>query len=72
MNPAVIGYRLSKRETSHPDTGKPNNELMGMNNKIVPSCASLNPKYALIVGIRDAHEAKHMPARKKNRLKSTR
>lgn len=71
-NPAVIGCLLSKRETSHPDTGNPRSELIGINNRMVPSWASLNPKYVLIVGMRDAQDEKHIPARKKNRLRSTR
>ena len=72
INPAVIGYRLSNRETNHPDTGNPSRELMGINNRTVPSCASLKLKNAFIVGIRDAQEEKQMPAIKKNRLKRMR
>lgn len=38
---AVIGTRLSYRETSQPEMGNPTIELIGMNNKMVPSSASL-------------------------------
>src|SRR5687767_3635907 len=53
-NEKVKGIRLSYRDTSHPDTGRPTNELMGINKRRVPSSASLYPKFVLIVGIREA------------------
>ena len=40
-NPPVNGMRLSYRETSHPENGRPIIELIGMNSRIVPSSASL-------------------------------
>lgn len=41
MKANVSGTLLSYRETSHPEIGRPINELMGMKSKIVPSSASL-------------------------------
>jgi hypothetical protein len=38
---AVIGIRLSKRETSQPDMGSPTSELMGKKIRMVPNSASL-------------------------------
>src|SRR5687768_11987794 len=67
--PIVRGSRLSKRETSHPETGRPTRELMGMNSKIVPSSASLRLKFALMVGIREVQVEKQTPERKKKMLK---
>src|SRR4051812_20962917 len=72
MKPIVKGTRLSNFETSQPENGNPISELMGMNSSIVPSSASLNPKEVLIVGIRDAHDAKQNPDRKKNILNEKR
>ena len=69
IKPAVIGILLSYRDTSQPEMGSPIKELMGINNRTVPSCASLYAKKVLMVGIRDAHVEKQTPARKKNRLK---
>ena len=40
-NPTVMGLRLSKRDTSHPEIGKPIRELIGIKSKTVPSSASL-------------------------------
>ena len=71
-NPAVSGMRLSYRDTSHPEKGKPISELSGMKSNTVPSSASLYPKVVLIVGIRDAQEEKQNPDRKKNKLRKTR
>ena len=65
MKPTTRGLRLSYRDTSHPETGKPINELIGMKSNTVPSCASLKSKNVLMVGIRDAHEEKQNPDRKK-------
>ncbi len=41
INPMVIGIRLSYFETSHPESGRPAIELIGINSRIVPSSASL-------------------------------
>lgn len=68
----IIGFRLSNFETNHPEIGKPNNELIGKINNILPSSASLRSKSDLIVGIRDAHVAKLNPEIKKNMLKAIR
>jgi hypothetical protein len=72
INAAVIGTRLSYRDTSQPEMGNPINELIGMASRIVPNCASLYPNAALIVGIREVQVEKHTPERKKNRLKTIR
>jgi hypothetical protein len=72
VNPTVIGILLSYLETSHPDSGRPINELMGMQSKMVPSSASLNANDSLMVGIREAHVEKHTPERKKNMLRKIR
>ena len=69
---AVIGTRLSYRDTSQPDIGKPTNELMGIKSRMVPSSASLYPKVVLMVGIREAQVEKQTPDRKKNTLRNTR
>ena len=37
----VMGMRLSNLDTSQPEIGKPISELIGMNNRMVPSSASL-------------------------------
>ncbi len=37
----VMGWRLSNRDTSHPERGKPASELMGIKSNTVPSSASL-------------------------------
>lgn len=71
-NAIAMGQRLSYLETSHPETGSPNNELMGIKSRIVPSSASLYPKVVLMVGIRDAHEAKQNPDKKKKILSEMR
>ena len=72
MNATDIGFLLSKRATNHPDTGRPMRELMGINNNMVPSCASLYPKNVLIVGILEAQVEKQIPERKKKMLKKMR
>src|SRR5688500_5738460 len=71
-NPPVSGTRLSYRETSQPENGKPISELMGINNRMVPNSASLYPKFVLIVGILEAQEAKQNPDKKKNKLRKNR
>ena len=58
---AAIGNRLSNRDTSHPEIGRPTNELSGMVSKMVPSTASLYPKFDLMVGILDAQLEKQIP-----------
>src|SRR5690606_17434172 len=72
IKPQVIGTRLSYLETSHPESGKPNNELMGIQRRIVPNSASFRSKAVFIVGIRDVHDVKQNPERKKNRLRNRR
>lgn len=72
MNAAVNGTRLSYRDTSQPDIGKPINELIGMKRRMVPNSASLYPKVVLIVGIREAQVEKQTPERKKNTLRKNR
>lgn len=59
------GIRLSYLETSQPEMGKPTNELTGILNSRVPSCASLKSKKVLIVGILDAQVEKLKPDKKK-------
>jgi hypothetical protein len=61
----ISGTRLSNLETNHPEMGNPIKELIGIANRIVPNSASLKLKNVLIVGIRDAQEAKQIPDRKK-------
>ena len=67
-----MGMRLSNLETSQPENGKPISDVTGMASNIVPSSASFNAKYVLMVGIRDAQVAKLKPEMKKNILKKTR
>ncbi len=59
------GILLSNRDTSHPEMGRPTNELMGIASKRLPNSASLKLKSVLIVGIREAQVAKQKPDRKK-------
>lgn len=66
------GTLLSKRDTNQPDMGTPINELTGINSKMVPNAASLRPKVALMVGIREAQVEKQTPDKKKNTLKKKR
>ena len=40
-NPPVKGMRLSYRETSHPENGRPISELTGIKSRMVPNSASL-------------------------------
>lgn len=72
INAAVIGIRLSYRDTSQPDMGNPIKELIGMARRSVPNCASLYPNAVLIVGIREVQVEKHTPERKKKRLNTIR
>ena len=69
-NPVMIGPRVLNRATSQLEIGRPTIELIGMNNKMVPSSASLKSKLVLIVGIREAHVEKQKPERKKNTLRN--
>jgi hypothetical protein len=69
---AVRGRRLSYLETSHPETGRPIIELIGMNKRMAPSSASLNPKAVLMVGILEAQLEKQNPEKKKNAPKNIR
>jgi hypothetical protein len=64
-NETQSGPLLSNLETSQPEATVPASAAKGITNKIDPSCASLRLKDALIVGIREAQDAKHKPERKK-------
>lgn len=68
----IKGTRLSNFETNQPEIGSPISELIGIAKRIVPSCASLKLKFSFMVGIRDAHEAKQIPDRKKYILSAMR
>ena len=61
----MSGCLLLYLETNQPEIGNPNKELMGIANNIVPSSASFKSKNVLIVGIREAHDAKQSPDKKK-------
>jgi|SRR5687767_9956406 hypothetical protein len=61
---AASGILLSYLDTNQPERGNPIIELIGMNRRIVPSSASVNPNVVLMVGIRDAQLAKANPERK--------
>ena len=65
INETINGTLLSNFETNHPEKGNPIKELIGIAKSTVPSSASLKPKKSFIVGMRDAHEAKPIPDRKK-------
>lgn len=69
---AANGFRLSKRETSQPEMGRPISELTGMAKRSVPNSASLKSKNVLIVGIREAQVEKLKPEIKKNMLRKRR
>jgi hypothetical protein len=45
--------------------GSPIKELIGIAKRMVPSSASFKLKKSFMVGIRDAHDAKQMPDKKK-------
>lgn len=64
-NDTINGTRLSNFETNQPEMGNPTSELMGIAKRMVPNCASFKSKNALMVGMRDAHDAKQIPERKK-------
>lgn len=72
IKPAVMGMRLSNRDTSHPDIGKPIRELMGIKSRMVPNSASLYPNVVLMVGILEAQVEKQTPEMKKNMLRNMR
>ena len=65
MKETSKGCLLSNFETNQPEMGSPANELRGMANRILPNCASLRLKSSLMVGMREAQEAKQKPERKK-------
>jgi hypothetical protein len=69
VNPAKMGLRVLKRETSQLEIGRPAIELMGMNKSMVPNSASLKSKLVLMVGLLDAQVEKQNPERKKKALK---
>lgn len=62
---ATSGYRLSKRETSQPEIGKPISEPTGIVSKRLPNWASFKSKADFMVGILDAQVEKKNPERKK-------
>src|SRR5690606_5513659 len=68
----INGTRLSNLETNHPEIGSPTRELIGIARRMVPNSASFKLKYAFMVGIRDAQDAKQIPDRKKYTLKAKR
>ena len=70
--PTVKGILLSSLVTSQPEKGSPINELMGIVRRMEPNSASLSPKAALMVGIREAQLEKLIPDRKKNTLRENR
>ena len=59
------GSRLSNLDTSQPETKVPAIAAKGIANNTLPNWASFNLNANLIVGIRDAQDAKHNPDRKK-------
>ena len=65
----VKGTRVSRRETSQPDIGKPIKELMGMVSSTEPNSASFRSKAVRMVGMREAQLEKLKPDKKKNTLK---
>ena len=67
-----IGILLSYRATNQPETGSPINELRGINKRMVPNSASLNPKKVFMVGILEAQDEKQTPETKKKVLKKMR
>jgi len=71
-NDTTSGTRLSNFDTNQPEIGKPTSELIGIAKRMVPNSASFKLKKALIVGIRDAQDAKQIPDRKKYTLKAKR
>jgi hypothetical protein len=73
FNPQAIarGTRLSNRETSHPEIGRPTRELIGIASNRVPSSASFKSKNNLMVGILEAQVEKLNPEIKKKILKKS-
>ena len=69
---AISGFRLSKRDTSHPEMGSPIRELTGMASNKFPSSASLRSKVVFIVGILDAQVENAKPDMKKKILRPRR
>lgn len=65
INEITKGSLLSNFETSHPEATVPNKALSGIMSKIEPNWASFKVNKSFIVGILDAHEAKHNPDKKK-------
>jgi len=59
-------------ETNQPEANVPTKAANGITIRILPSCASFRLKNNLIVGIREAQDAKHNPDRKKYVLKAIR
>ena len=64
-NATCRGILLSKRDTNHPEMGRPINELTGIASSKLPSSASFRLKIVLMVGMREAHVEKQNPERKK-------
>jgi len=65
INETRRGRRLSKRETSHPEMGRPIRELTGITSNRFPSSASFRSKRVFKVGIREAQVEKPNPEIKK-------
>tara|TARA_R110000868_G_scaffold69390_1_gene204388 strand:+ start:772 stop:1083 length:312 start_codon:yes stop_codon:yes gene_type:complete len=68
----MSGCLLLYLDTNHPEKGSPKRELMGIAKSIVPSSAWFKLKNVLIVGIREAHDAKQSPDKKKYTPKAIR
>ena len=66
------GTRLSNLETNQPEATVPASAAKGIMIRILPNCASFKLKKDLIVGIREAQDAKHNPDKKKYVLKEIR
>ena len=74
MTPQAMesGIRLSNRDTSQPEIGRPTNELIGIASRRVPNCASLKSKNVFMVGILEAQVEKLKPDIKKKMLRKNR
>ena len=72
INDTIKGFLLSNFATNQPESGKPNNELIGNVNNTFPNSASFKLNKSLMVGILAAQVAKQKPESRKNRLKEMR
>jgi predicted glycosyltransferase len=66
------GSLLSNLDTNQPDAKVPTKAAIGIAKSTLPNWASFKLNADLIVGIRDAQDAKHNPERKKNVLSAKR